>query len=230
MDTDIIIERRNNRAKTHCNTLQHTATYCNILQHTATHYGHRYHHWAPQLNRAVKLGVAQMQHIATHCNTLQHTTTQCNTLWTPISSLSAATIELSNSALRRCNIECWYALSPPRFAAYACILCIHESCHACVLCINESWHALCINESWQNTYTYVSCSVLQCLVYKWLSMSHDKTLIHTSLAVCCSVLCINESWHALCINGTWQTKRMSWLIYALMYTQSVCHDSFKHKV
>ena len=34
MDTDIIIERRDNRAKTHCNTLQHTATYCNTLQDT----------------------------------------------------------------------------------------------------------------------------------------------------------------------------------------------------
>ena len=38
--------------------------------------------------------------------------------------------------------------------------------------------------------------------------------------MCCSVLCINESWHALCINETWQTKRILWLIYAQSINKS----------
>jgi len=55
IDTNIIIERCNNTATTHCNTLQHAATQCNTLQHTASHCNTlqhtmdtNYYHWAPQ--------------------------------------------------------------------------------------------------------------------------------------------------------------------------------------
>ena len=64
-------------AKTHCNTLQHTATYCNAL-----HYTH--------FNRLTAThAINSFLHARTHCKKLQHNATQslqhthCNTLTAP---------------------------------------------------------------------------------------------------------------------------------------------------
>jgi len=58
-------------AKTHCNTLQHSAMHCNTLQRTAAHCN-TLQYDATRCNT--------LQCTATRCNTLQHTATHCNTL------------------------------------------------------------------------------------------------------------------------------------------------------